>query len=161
MRSVIQSHNQKLLSKNTKPSDKKTCNCRKKELCPLQGNCLNSIVYRATLKCDGKEMKYIGCSANFKKRYTAHKSSFRNSNNQNATTLSTFIWENNLNPNPEVKWETLCTAPVYKPGGQTCELCLAEKMHICNNIHDTNCLNKRSEIAQRCRHRARHRLSAV
>ena len=158
MRSVIQSHNQKLLSAETAKCET-PCNCRNKTLCPVQGNCQKSGVYKATLHAGSKEMTYIGCSNNFKKRYNAHKSSFRHEKHQNATTLSTFIWENGLNPNPNITWEILRTAEPYQPGQRYCQLCLSEKVTINSQARNRNCLNKRSEIAQACRHKFRFRLA--
>ena len=38
----IKSHNVKILA-NKKANDVKSCNCRYKETCPLQGNCLVDI----------------------------------------------------------------------------------------------------------------------
>ena len=53
---------------------------------------------------------------------------FRNSNYQNATALSTFVWERKMNPIPKVKWEVLRVVPPYKSGQTSCQLCLEEKI---------------------------------
>ena len=149
MRSIIQAHNQKLLSGTQQPPQK-TCNCRKKDECPVQGNCLRPVVYKATIKVGEEEKTYIGSTNNFKNRFSAHKNSFKNNNNKNATALSTFIWERNLNPNPAIKWEIVRVVEPYKPGHNSCELCLAEKVAISSQSNNPNCLNKRTEIAQAC-----------
>ena len=84
MKNVIQAHNRKILI----PKNKKPCNCRSKDSCPLQGDCQDSVVYKATLKHNNQNFEYIGSSENFKKRYSNHKSSFKNFSNRNATALS-------------------------------------------------------------------------
>ena len=39
---VIRKHNSKIM-KNPAPSTSKTCNCRRKADCPMDGNCLNAL----------------------------------------------------------------------------------------------------------------------
>ena len=162
VRQIIQSHNQKVLSKpnaikNTQPA---SCNCRVKEECPLSNKCLQqSCVYQATLP-DGAQ--YIGSTEDsFKKRYTQHRSNFRNEKTKNATALSSYVWQKGLNPNPKIKWEILANPPVYRIGGRHCDLCLTEKLHISKKYNDNKCVNRRNDIALKCKHRARHRLSTV
>ena len=64
---------------NTK--DNKTCNCRQKIPCPLNGYCLQSIViYKATVtrKDNSTTETYIGpTKKGFKIRYRNHSASFR------------------------------------------------------------------------------------
>ena len=103
----------------------------------------------------------IGSTENFKSRYNSHKFSFRHETHKNATTLSHHIWEHKLGAEPELKWEIVDTAPTYHKGGRACQLCLTETMHIMRIIGNTSYLNKRSELAAKCRHRAKFRLSAV
>ena len=46
MANIIKSHNQKILNENNKASSERKCNCRNKNLCPLDGACLtNNIIY--------------------------------------------------------------------------------------------------------------------
>ena len=49
----------------------KTCNCRKKDECLLDGECLVSeVMYQATVKTQDTQVTYIGLTANqFKARY--------------------------------------------------------------------------------------------
>ena len=58
-----------------------------------------------------------------------------------------------------LKWEILEKAYPYKKGSNNCGLCLAEKMHIMRQINNPTFLNKRTELAQKCRHKAKFRLS--
>ena len=55
MKSAITKHNSQVLNRHKKLPEKESYNCRKKEDCPLQGNCLaDNIIYREknnTLDC--------------------------------------------------------------------------------------------------------------
>ena len=46
-------------------------------------------------------------------------------------------------------------------GNRYCQLCLTEKMYIARNFCNAQYLNKRSDLALKIRHRAKHRLSAL
>ena len=62
---------------------KKKCNCRNKNLCPLDGTCLTkNIIYEATVTTtSGNSRTYIGMTENeFKTRYNNHKLSFKDRN---------------------------------------------------------------------------------
>ena len=94
---VIKTHNSKIL-RNSPAQDEETrtagCNCRNKELCPLEGACLTkSIVYKASVETDAGVKEYTGLTATtFKQRYYNHQLSFRDTNYQNSTALSKHIW---------------------------------------------------------------------
>ena len=158
VKNIIQNHNKKVCTTPPNTNEKK-CNCRVKKDCPLDNNCLQkSVIYKATVS-DGAQ--YIGSTEDFKKRYIQHKSNFRNANTKNATALSKYIWDRNLNPNPTIQWEILTTAPLYKKGLRHCSLCLTEKLFIARNIKNPKCINKRTDIAMKCKHKARHRLAMM
>ena len=121
-----------------------------------------SIVYKATVVETGKF--YIGLTDNeFKKRLANHKHSFTNEKERNSTTLSQHIWDSGLNPEPEIKWQILKKSQPRFPGSQECLLCLEEKNQILKHNRNPNCLNKRSELSNRCVtfHRAKHKLSNI
>ena len=94
IKSIINSHNQKILKYN---DTNKTCNCRNKITCPFNGECLFKWVYKATI-IYGNETKeyYDSTGISFKKRYREHKHSFKSSNNQQ-TTLYKYVRKNNSN----------------------------------------------------------------
>ena len=83
MGSIINKRNKKILTNNnTTPQN--GCNCRKKDQCPLDNNCLiTSVIYKANLTTDTDDTgdtgkNYIGLTeGTFKQRYTQHKLSFR------------------------------------------------------------------------------------
>ena len=165
IKATIQTHNAKILNSNNEnfPVQKK-CNCQKqkKDKCPLNGNCQDQVdvVYHAKLM-EGGNKEYVGSATNFKKRYYNHIDSFKNINKKNSTSLSTYVWENGLGPEPKIQWSILSKATAYKKGNRQCDLCLTEILHITNNINNPNCLNKRSEITSKCRHREKHLLETT
>ena len=59
----------------------------------------------------------------------------------------------------DIKWSIIARAPSYKKGNRQCDLCLTEKLHIANTFNNPAFLNKRSELALRCRHRTKFLLS--
>ncbi len=80
VKTVISNHNRHLLEKRNEPStDKKNCNCRARNECPLTGKCLTkSIVYKAEITATdvGETKEYIGMTAGtFKERFANHKKS--------------------------------------------------------------------------------------
>ena len=81
MGSIIRAHNRKVLRPTDDNHPLKSCNCRKPESSPLDGNCLDSsLVYRATETAENRPNKfYLGMTeSSFKTRYTRHRSSFKN-----------------------------------------------------------------------------------
>ena len=93
--SIINKHNKKIINNSPTSTSQNGCNCRKKEQCPLDNNCLStSVIYNAQVTTDedttGKN--YIGLTeGTFKQRYTQHKLSFRNRKYTNSTELSKLI----------------------------------------------------------------------
>jgi hypothetical protein len=53
----------------------------------------------------------------------------------------------------------IVTAQPYRTGQRACQLCLTEKLKILEHTNNRNSLNKRSEIAQKCRHKRLHTLA--
>ena len=110
MKRLISSHNAKLIKKSEAPPPGRTCNCRNKENCPLDGQCLlDNLVYQATLiptpannptpnptppQTDSQALNYIGITSNtFKERLANHKKSFKHEKYSKETTLSRKVWK--------------------------------------------------------------------
>ena len=76
---IISNHNKRILN-NTTPQN--GCNCRKKDQCLLNNNCLiTSVIYKANVTTDTDDTgeNYIELTeGTFKQRYTQRKQSFRN-----------------------------------------------------------------------------------
>ena len=124
----------------------------------MNNDCQRAGIYKATLP-DGKF--YIGSTIDFKKRYGTHKYSFNNIGKRKGTALSAYIWDNKTDPSdptPPITWEMIAEAPPYRKGGRYCDLCLTEKMIIAKGFGNPNQLNRRTDIALKCKHRAKHKL---
>ena len=161
---IIDNHNKRILnpSGNTSvPADNtknnKTCNCRQKNACPLNGNCLqSSVVYQATVTRNDNNTAetYIGLTENdFKTRYRNHTASFRHTRLRNSTELSKHIWTlKDSNIDHFISWRIISSSSPYNSASKRCNLCLKEKfLIICRPELST--LNKRNELVSSCRHR--------
>jgi hypothetical protein len=106
------------------------------------------------------EETYTGiCATDFKARYRNHKSTFTHPDKQNHTELSKHIWKLKTDKiSYGIKWKILMKAKPYTNVTKRCHLCTAEKYYIiCKPDQAT--LNKRSEIANTCRHARAYLLS--
>ena len=162
---IIDNHNRRILSPpqanvtatTTATEINKTCNCRQKNTCPLDGNCLqSSVIYQATVthRNSNKTESYIGLTENeFKTRYRNHTASFRHAKHKNSTELSKHIWNlKDSNINHFISWRILSSNSPYSSSSKRCNLCLKEKfLIICRPELST--LNKRNELVSSCRHR--------
>ena len=141
------------------PLPKRSCNCQGGPAnCPLEGNCLTeNIVYRADVSTDSPADSrfYLGLtSQNFKSRYASHKSSFTHERYSNSTTLSAYIWKLKAEGKEfTTRWSIASYAKPYHPLARRCHLCIKEKTLIARNIDDPKCLNLRSELLGKCRHK--------
>ena len=104
---IIKAHNKKL---STPPcTETPLCNCRRKDECPLNGDCRTaSVIYKCKVSSPNVPKKaYIGLTEKeFKTRYNSHKQSFNNKKYANSTTLLTHIWDikENYHETPTLKW---------------------------------------------------------
>ena len=163
MKTIFQTHNQKLLSKKANVEDAKKCDCQRsrKDKCPLNGSCVQkNVIYQVTTD-EQPPRKYIGSTEDFKKRYAGHTQSFRHETHRNSTTLSQHVWDKQLGKEPKLVWEIISKAHAYTKGARACSLCLGEKLQILKQFENPAYLNRRNEIAQKCRHRAKFRLGAI
>ena len=164
VKTIIKGHNSKLLQgKKQNINEGKKCNCQisKKHLCPMKKDGCHkfNVIYEAKTNETPPKI-YIGSTKDFKKRYGGHKSSFKNKETMQ-TALSRHVWDQEMGETPNLEWRVVTTAPPYQVGGRSCSLCLTEKLHILRNANNPCFLNKRTEIAQRCRHRAEFRLDKL
>ena len=160
---IMQTHNRKLLSEQS-PDEEARCNCQVKASCPVPGECLRSkVVYHATVKhTNGSTAEYIGNTETpFKQRYANHKKSFHLEPYKTETTLSKYVWDQRLNPTPKVSWSFLKQCETYDTGRRTCDLCLSEKQLIIKNLHQSNLINKRTDIGNRCPHKRKKTLKCA
>ena len=88
--SILSTHNKNILNlKQTSFG----CNCRNKDNCPLDGECLTpNIIYRADITTDNDNKFYYSTSkTTFKKRYSDHTPYFKHVKYQHATELAKHI----------------------------------------------------------------------
>ena len=90
VKQIIDGHNKAILKKSTQPPQnqgEKTCNCRNKDSCPLQGNCVSrEVIYQATVESESKTETYVGLTAtDFKTRWRNHQASFNSEKSKNST----------------------------------------------------------------------------
>ena len=81
IRTVINTHNNKITSDDKPPSAMRTCDCARNTICPMEGNCLSeNTLYTGSVTSSLPkygEKKYAGVSAPpWKKRFGNHKLSF-------------------------------------------------------------------------------------
>ena len=169
MASHIKSHNSKIADNHQTPSNanasaaKKTCNCRNKTKCPLDGNCLTpNVIYQAEVHniSNGNKKIYIGLTElPFKLRFYNHTQSFKKKKHRKDTELSQHVWKLKRRRKPfRIKWSIIGRARGYSNVTKRCNLCIAEKLHIMNADKRT-LLNSRNELVSKCRHENKFRLS--
>ena len=159
VKQLIDGHNKSILKNaetaQPRQDERKKCSCRKKEECPLDGECLVSeVVYQATVNTQDTRETYIGLTANqFKARYRNHQMSFRHEKRRNETELSKHLWKlKEENIDFTVTWKILAKAKPYTNLTKRCNLCNTEKFFLITKPHMAT-LNKRNELISTCRHR--------
>ena len=136
MSSMIKSYNKKVIYKDVK--ELKSCNCRVKSECPLNGQCqVTDIIYKCTVLSPDKPNKvYLGTAeGDFKKRFYNHRKSFKNEASASNTTLSKkYIWKlkETSNLSPTLVWSISKKLAPYSNVSKKCLLCLHEKLEIIN-----------------------------
>ena len=152
---IIKNHNAKVSSPPNQTTPE--CNCRKKNDCPLDGDCRKaSVIYKCHVTAPNRPKKvYIGLTEKeFKIRWNSHKLSLTNEKYKNSTTLSSYVWElkDRHNIVPVLKWSIVKHAKSYTANARSCSLCLQEKFEILHYDNKNELLNKRSELITKCRH---------
>ena len=174
MEQHIKAHNRKIIEKSLpKEVPPEGCNCQKRSLpCFAKGNCkIECIVYEAKVTSETavsqdkeKSMTYIGMTeGSFKNRYSKHKADIGTLNkDKGATKLARHMWElqeKHIKHEP-IDWSIKERCKPYVAGTKTCNLCLAEKIHILEADNKTS-LNSRSEMLAMCRHKSKFLLKNV
>ena len=95
MASILSSHNLNVI--NSFKTQTYCCNCRSKESCPLQNQCLTpKIIYRADIENDtNSETKfYFGLTETpFKDQFGNHTRDFKHKTCSKSTELSKYMWD--------------------------------------------------------------------
>ena len=134
-------------------SAKRSCNCRVKDNCPLDGKCLHKcIVYQANVITNNECKEYFGAAEEFKLCNNNHTMSFRNKKHVNDTELSIYLRKlKEENADYNSRWSIKAYASPYKCGTRKCDLYLTEKMIIAGS-DPKKLLNKQPELVSKCRH---------
>ncbi len=166
MSQAISGHNRKILNSSTLNTDTvppKQCNCRKPSECPLDNHCLEEcVIYEASVSSEEGCKQYLGLTEGpFKTRFNQHKASFAHASKASDTALSKYVWDlKQREANFEIKWRVVEKCQPYRCGTRRCDLCLTEKFHILNADKD-KCLNRNSELLQKCRHSNKYKLGCI
>lgn len=166
IKSKINSHNKRTLKQQEITiSPTKKCNCRVKNNCPLDGNCLiKSVIYQALVTTENNQpvQSYVGLTEGvFKTRFTNHMASFRSNYKKNDTELSKHIWNLRESNTPyTISWNVVKQAHAFNTSTRKCDLCLWEKFYIISRPHLAT-LNSRNELVSTCRHSRSHLLGSV
>ena len=152
MNNIIRKHNSNVM-KDPIPPTTKTCNCRKKTDCPMNGNCLSEcFIYKASIDTPTYRIYYGTCENTFKERYNNHTCSFRNKSREKSTELSKYVWElKDKDVNFSINWDIAMKSHKYVCGSRKCDLCICEKLLIARGDPYV-LLNKRDELVSKCRH---------
>ena len=155
MEKLGKKHNNNLLRKND--TNKRNCSCRANNTCPLDGKCLPlNNVYSAEVLIGNNQHgdKYFGiCKTEFKTRIGNHKNSFKNRQKEKDTELSKYIWnlkDKNIT-NCSIKWSIVKQTSGCNSVTNSCNLCLSEKLVICNFRNKDCLIKKRMDLVSKCR----------
>ena len=165
VKNIISSHNKKIINSGNEANGK-TCNCRNKSNCSLYKKCLiNKIAYKAEIETDNDtnelftKVYFCISETEFKSRYNNHTMSFRNRTHENDTELSKYIWSlKDENKDFDIKWSILKKSSGYSIISKLCNLCLLEKLVLCNFKEKDRLLNKRLDLVLKCRHENKYML---
>ena len=162
IRKHISKHNNTVISKSKPEKEKKLCNCRAPANCPSSGEYqVGPLVYQANVRTSISNKSYIGSMGRtLKERYSTHKHSFNN-RNANSTALSSYVWKlKDSEHEHEISWNIKAKSGVYTAGAKYCDVCLTEKTHIML-ANPKESLNVRTEILNKCRHKAKFTLAKI
>ena len=150
MTNLIKQYDARVL-KNQENTEKRSCNCRVKGNCLLDGKCLREcIVYQANVIANNECKEYLRTAeGEFKLCYNNHNMSFRYKKRVNDTELSKYLWKlKKENIDYNLQWSIKVYASPYKCGTRKCDLCLTEKMIIARS-DPKKLLNKRTKLVSK------------
>ena len=158
---VLSSYNRKILAENEKQYE---CNCKNKDECPLDKNCLTlRVIYDTDAIILNTSRKIcIGLSDTpFKESYSNHKHDFRNRRYKKSTELSKYLWSlQESGIEFTIHWKILIHVRGMTKRGY-CSLCLTEKLWLLHYFDDMHLLNKKFEFISKCRHGTKLLISSV
>ena len=162
---IIKAHNSQILSDDQRKPDK-PCDCTTRA-CPFEGKAIScnakNLVYKAVVKTQQSCNFYIGLSEpEFKKRYNNHMSSFNMDRQLKSMPTRLAAHVRSLKENNEqfeIDWSVVGRTSETRDGDATCRLCIREATAIA--FAGDGCINRRSEIANSCRHKRKFLLRTI
>ena len=137
--------------KKKKNGIKRECNCKPREICPMNGRCnLNNVIYQVIIYpkeniTDKKTYIWLA-STKWKEKYLNHKFTFSHENLKKHTALSKHFWFlKNKGLTPEIEWSILIKSNTPNSFSGRCNLCLEEKIYVLLYKWPDKLLNKISE----------------
>ena len=125
---------------------------------------LSNIAYSAEVLIGNNQHgdKNFGiCETEFKTRLGKYKSSFKNRQKEKDIELSKYIWnlkDKNIT-NYSIKWSIVKQTSGYNSVTNSCNLCLSEKLVICNFKDKDRLIKKRRDLVSKCLHENKFILS--
>ena len=125
---------------------------------------LSNIAYSAEVLIGNNQHgdKNFGiCETEFKTRLGKYKSSFKNRQKEKDIELSKYIWDlkdKNIT-NYSKKWPIVKQTSGYNSVTNSCNLCLSEKLVVCNFKDKDRLIKKRRDLVSKCLHENKFILS--
>ena len=161
-KNFIKQHNARVL-KNQEHSEKRSCNCRVKNNCPLDRKCLHEcIVYQAIVVTNIECREYFGTAdGEFKLHYNNHIMSFRHKKHEKHAELSKYLRKlKEEDADYNLQGRIKAYASPYKCGMRKCDLCLTKKIIIARS-DPKKLLSKQTKLVSKCRHKNKFLLSNI
>ena len=90
---------------------------------------------------------------------TIIKKSFHHQENEKDTELSNYIWElKHKHTEYQIRWPITRKSGVYNSVSKSCDICLLEKLLLCNFSDKGRLINKRLDLVSKCRHENKYML---
>ena len=162
MNSIVNAHNKKIMAEENREKTK-TCSCPRNTICPLNGNCLSeNTLYAGTISSNlpnYQDKEYAGMTAPpWKLRFGNHKLSFNNRKYEKCE-IAKEVWKiKDQGGDFNVEWRIIGHDPSYNPVAKKCNLCIAEKLYIAENIESdlVRLIHTRDEMITKYRHRNKY-----
>ena len=123
MKNLIKQHNANIL-KNQEHTEKRSCNCRVKNNCSLDGKCLHEyVLYQANVVVKNECKEYFGTAeGKLKFCHNNHTMSFRHNKRVNGMELSKYLWKLiEENDDSNLDWSIQDYASLYKCKKRKCD----------------------------------------
>ena len=99
------------------------------------------------------------CKTKFKTRFNSHKKSFHHWESEKDAELSKSMWDLKDNHTEyQIRWSTGRKSKGYNPVTKSCNICLLEKLLLCNFSDKSRLISKRLDLVSKRRHENKYKL---